>query len=334
MHPKFKKNFVRKNLPNGKPNPKYVDLLDEDKKINNQEFVCLSFISPEDIIKKKELYYFEEFVKQWNFNKSLEKFTQFLNFLSVKYDLPFESLTTDMKEFIDEEKKNIYMSVSDDYKTFIEKNEDAMEKAYLEKNAFQTCTRGIKVRGSYPTQEDAELRCKLLREKDPNHDIFVGPVGIWIPFNPDAYKTGRVEFMEEELNQLMANKANNEKRAKEEFDDRIKETKEKAMEENRKMAEKTGNRLTQTNENIGDIDTIEKDLSALTINPDKIKMSTIERDIVNSGLNLSNIDQVLFDDTNVVVGKTDHGQSRLISGPFAPKNIASMSESNEKEKET
>ena len=33
---------------------KYVDLLDEDKPIANQKFVCISFVSPEKIIEKKE----------------------------------------------------------------------------------------------------------------------------------------------------------------------------------------------------------------------------------------------------------------------------------------
>lgn len=106
--------------------------------------------------------------------------------------------------------------------------------------------RGLKVRGVYGTQEEAEMRCKKLREVDPNHDIFVGPVGIWIPWDPDAYKTGRVEFMEEELNQLHSEKMKNEAKAKEEFDRRIKETKQKAIEENIKKAEITGNVLTQT----------------------------------------------------------------------------------------
>ena len=46
-------------------NTKYIDLLDEDKPISGQKFVCLSFISPENIIKNKELFYFNEkfFVK-------------------------------------------------------------------------------------------------------------------------------------------------------------------------------------------------------------------------------------------------------------------------------
>ena len=50
----------------------------------------------------------------------------------------------------------------------------------------------------------------MLREIDPNHDIMVGPVGMWMPWDPEAYKTGRVEYMEEELNQLMSEKNKNE----------------------------------------------------------------------------------------------------------------------------
>ena len=34
------------------------DLLDEDTAIAGQKFVCVSFISPEDIIKKKEIFFF------------------------------------------------------------------------------------------------------------------------------------------------------------------------------------------------------------------------------------------------------------------------------------
>ena len=46
----------------------------------------------------------------------------------------------------------------------------------------------------------------MLRESDPNHDVYVGPVGVWMPFHPDAYKTGRVEHLEKELNELMHEK--------------------------------------------------------------------------------------------------------------------------------
>ena len=41
---------------------KLVDLLDEDKPIAEQKFVCLSFVSPEYEIKNKNLFFFKNFV--------------------------------------------------------------------------------------------------------------------------------------------------------------------------------------------------------------------------------------------------------------------------------
>ena len=55
--------FEKKTTKTGEINPKYVDVLDEDKPIAGQKFVCISFISPEKIIKQMELFFFEEFLK-------------------------------------------------------------------------------------------------------------------------------------------------------------------------------------------------------------------------------------------------------------------------------
>ena len=70
---------------------KYIDLLDEDKPIAGQKYVCLSFVSPEDILKDKNIFYFEKFLKHFDFKKSMDKYTQFLNFLSYKYNLDFQT---------------------------------------------------------------------------------------------------------------------------------------------------------------------------------------------------------------------------------------------------
>ena len=113
--------------------------------------------------------------------------------------------------------------------------------------------RGLKLRGVFPTQDEAELKCKKLREQDPNHDILVGPVGVWLPWDPDAYKTGRVEHLEEELNALHKEKLKNEEAAKKEFEERIRETKKKAIMENIEKAKKSGNVLTQTMDEEGNL---------------------------------------------------------------------------------
>lgn len=301
--------FEKKTTEKGNVNPKYVDVLDEDKPLAGQKFVCISFISPERIIKQKELFFFEEFLKKWEFSKSMEKFVQFLNFISYKYKLSFEEISKDFKEFLTEEQAGfIDGGMENDYKTFIDQNEEDLENSFNAKHSFQTSTRGIKIRGAYPTMEEAELRCKMLRELDPNHDVFVGPIGLWMPWDPEAYKTGRVEYMEEELNQLMHEKNKNEAFAKSAFDQRVKETKKKAIDENIKLAEKTGATLTQTIDDDGNLVGVSN-------------MNTQERTLKDQGsISAADIRAELFEGENIVIGKTDNGQSELISGPFATKD--------------
>jgi hypothetical protein len=249
-----KTSFERKTLPSGKANPKYVDLCDEDAPLAGQKFACLSFVSPENILKKREGFLFDEFIKQWEFSKSMSKFGDFLNFVAYKYGAKIEDLTEDFNEFAkSEEAKLREEEFESHFRTFCDKNEEQLNLRFSRDHAFQTSTRGLKVRGVFNTQEEAEIRCKKLRETDPNHDIFVGPVGMWIPWDPDAYKTGRVEFMEEELNQLHSEKLKNEERAKQAFDQRVKDAKKKAIMENIELAKKSGNVLTQTIDEEGNL---------------------------------------------------------------------------------
>lgn len=297
-----KNNFERR-VKNGKPNPKYVDLLEVDKPIAGQNFGCFSFITPEKILKQREMFFFDEFLKKWELSKSMEKFTQFLNFLSYKYKVSFEDVIKDYEEFIKEERENILTtSIEADYKTFLDNSEEELEKQFNVKNNFQTSVRGFKCRGNFASQEEAELRAKLLREADPNFDIFVGPVGQWLCWDPEAYKTGKTEYMEEELNQLMGEKVKNETFAKNAFEQRIKDTKKKAIEDNIKNAEKSGNALTQTIDEDGNLIGIQNTQEKVLLEKDAISVADIRSE--------------LFDGDNIVIGNTDNGRSELVSGPF------------------
>ena len=272
--------FERKIAKNGKKNKKYVDLLEEDKPIAGQKFVCVSFVSPEKILKQKEIFYFQEFLKKWDFTKSMEKFVQFLNFVSFKYNINFNDMTEDFKDFVKEERSNLTnLIIEDDYKTFLDNNEEELEKRFGVEHNFQTSTRGLKIRGVFPTLEEAELRCKMLREVDPNHDVFVGPIGLWMPWEPEAYKTGRVEYMEEELNKLMHEKTKNETNAKNAFEQRVKETKQQAIKENIKKAEKSGNVLTQSIDDNGNLIGVNTQEHKLREESDKISTADIRKEL-------------------------------------------------------
>ena len=249
-----KSSYEQKTLADGSKNPKYIDMLDEDKPIANQKFVCISFVSPEKILKNREHYLFQQFLKSWDFNKSMEKYNQFLNFVAYKYELDGTSLNNDFKDFMKEEKEKLEnIDITEEFKTYLDANEERLTNEFNEANQFQTSVRGIKIRGTYSTQGEAEARAKSLREIDPNFDIYVGPIGCWMPWEPDAYKTGKVEHLEEELNKLISDKQDNEAAAKDYFEQRVKEAKRAAIEENKKKAAESGNRLTQnidTNDNL------------------------------------------------------------------------------------
>ena len=281
-----KAGVTYKNNSDGTLNKKYVDLLEEDKPISGQKFVCVSFVSPENILRQKDHFFFQEFLKHYDFTKSVQKFTQFLNFASYKYNLTFDDVMNDFQDYMKSEKDTFTDNyVSDEYKNFLDANEERLEEDFGKKHNFQTSVRGLKVRGVFSTQQEAELRCKLLREIDPNHNVYVGPVGMWMPWEPEAYKTGRVEYLEEELNQLMSEKNKNEAAAKQEFEKRVRESKRKAIEENIKLAEQSGNKLTQN---------INKDGQLVGVN------NTIEN-VLNSNEEVSSDDikKQLFEGNNV-----------------------------------
>jgi hypothetical protein len=298
--------FLKKDLEDGSPNGAYVDLLDEDKPIAGQKFCCVSFASPDKILKSKNEFLFSEFLKQWDLYKSMGKFHQFLNFVSYKYECDFDSLMADLSDFVKDEKEALSATdVTDDYKGFLEKHEDRLSQEFDRENSFQTSTRGVKFRGAFSTQQEAELRAKVLRDWEQSamggsHDIFVGPVGMWMPWDPEPYKTGRVEHLEEELNQLMHEKQKNEAKAKEEFDSRINEAKKKAMLENQKIASESGNKLTQ----------------AMDANGNLVSVSELESP---QEVSVADIRKELFESTDVVMDKKgDHGLAAVLGNEAAP----------------
>ena len=305
MSTKKEKTKTKKSI---NENTKYVDLLDEDKPISGQKFVCLSFISPEEHIKNKELFYFEKYLKNFEFKKTFEKYTQFLNFITYKYNLNFDNLTKDMEEFVEEEKDNLFLTtLEDDYKSFIDAKEEQLQKEYSVAHDFQTNTRGLKVRGVFSSQEEAEMKCKALRSEDPNHDVYVGPVGMWMPFHPEAYKTGRVEYLEKELNELMAQKKKNDETSKEQFKNRVKESKKKAIEENISKATKEGNKLMQTINEDGEL-----------INADRMDVpgkNLLYGDAEEDDVATADLRKELFEDENIILPtdkNNDHGLSEVL----------------------
>jgi len=145
-----------------------VDYLEVDEQIPGQNYVCLSFVSPEELIQSKEAF----------------KATKFLQSYCKSEKLKFD---------------DVYSK----YQDFTYKYQDELQRDFDEQNKFQTSIRGVKVRGVFDTHAAAQARAKKLSMLDSNFHVFIGQVGYWLPWDPNADKVTDEVFQNSQLNDMM-----------------------------------------------------------------------------------------------------------------------------------
>jgi Ulp1 family protease len=93
------------------------------------------------------------------------------------------------------------------------KDEDATVKTPDRKVTSLT---GIKVSGAFATYEEACSHAKRLQNSNPYHNVFVGEMGKWLPYNPNplSEQAGTPEYAEKELNNLMKAHIENQEKSK------------------------------------------------------------------------------------------------------------------------
>ena len=187
------------------------DFLEVDQKIPGQNFVCLSFISPEKVLKDKQ---------------------KFLNTEFFKY--VFQSGDKTILERLSNPELG-YEKLDGIYEDWLYPNKDRLETEFYEKNDFKTSVRGIKVRGTYETLKEANIRAKVLQKRDPSFHVFVGQVGYWLPWDPDSDKVENQEYQETHLNDLVKNYKQNLEQRDEYFETVKNEKIRKAKEEVEKL---------------------------------------------------------------------------------------------------
>lgn len=177
---------------------KSEDYLEVDTQIPGQNFVCISFISPEHVLKQKDRFFFNSYIKSLEVNDS--------GVASVKPD-EFE------KNFDD------YVSV----------NSLELEEEFHKKHDFQTTVRGVKIRGVYNTIDEANKRAADIQRLDRNFNVFVGQVGYWLPFDAEPSDVAENEYLEKDLNELMKHYKANQIKKEVFYQEQIDETKKKAL---------------------------------------------------------------------------------------------------------
>ena len=216
--------------------------LEGDEEIRGQKYVCLSFLTPNrGILRNKDLFFFSKFMTFYEMDHKIAATESFLmtnfnnmqNTLSdVEMDLrnaQFEDVSGaqstllalsekltklrgeisrktsgDLDEHV---KKNLSdyreSAIVDSYEKYMIKNRQRLEDEFHKQQNFQTTMHGLKVRGVYSNQEQANARAKSLNKKDPYFNVYVADVGEWLPWDPDPDDVKDQEYQSDDLNKLM-----------------------------------------------------------------------------------------------------------------------------------
>jgi hypothetical protein len=198
-----------------------VEYLQPDKPIPGQNFVCLSFVSPEKVIMDKAMYCMYKYhnFRMTYYNESIKKLlNEIVESAGDDDSVKLEQITKLRKLLKSEYEKDIgtMEQYKSNYEDYMYREEEAIGAEFDKLVNFRTNVRGLKVRGVYDTREQADTMARALQRDDQNFDIFVGQVGYWLPWDPCCTKIENQEYLDADLNNLVKEYRKNEQK-KEQF---------------------------------------------------------------------------------------------------------------------
>jgi hypothetical protein len=254
------------------------DFLEEDAEIPGQKVCLLSFLSPEKVLARKDLFMFEAFLQNYEYasrTKGLEEFVvKTANGINAKLDaetdrmlaqdlsgaadvcrsakLRVDTLVDELHAFIKQNDKELRdTKMKEAFDTFLYTNKAKLEDDFYAKNEFKTTVRGLKIRGVYGSQAEAVARSKKLQRQDAIHNIFLAEVGKWLPWDPEPNEVAEQEYAEDQLNTLMKKYKENE------------EAREVFQRENRERLTKGKNAVVGAAEEGGEATTVPSDINSI-----------------------------------------------------------------------
>lgn len=216
--------------------------LEGDDEIRGQKYVCLSFLTPNrGVLRNKEHFFFSKFLEFYNMDykiRATESFImgQFREVQNTLSDIEMELRNTDSTDISDNKtlavtlsekltklrgdiskktagdlethvKSNLAdfkeSSIVESYEKYMIVNRQRLEDEFHKQQNFQTTMHGLKVRGVYSTQDQANARAKALNKKDPYFNVYVADVGEWLPWDPEPEEVKDQEYQSDDLNKLM-----------------------------------------------------------------------------------------------------------------------------------
>lgn len=213
------------------------DFLTEDVEIPGQKFCLLSFLSPEKLLANKDVFFFSKFLDSFEYTQRVTSFESFLmttvksvnDHINAEADkaenldlsgvaqslrasrVHLDDVMDKFQMYVKEKQSELKESkIKELYDDFLFTNKEKLEESFYIQNEFRTSVRGLKIRGVYASNEEAVARSKKLQRNDTLHNIFVGEVGKWLPWDPAPSEVADQEYAEEKLNTLMKKYKENE----------------------------------------------------------------------------------------------------------------------------
>ena len=237
------------------------DFLEVDNPINGQRYVLLSFVSPNKLLKRKDLFSFHKFLKQREVDQNspiptenteaetttatenTETATATENTAATTTESTTTESTTEntatTTETTTETTTNLKPAIHTltheqfikEYNDFMYSHRDNVDSEFNELVDFQTSVRGLKVRGVYETYREAKIRAARLQKTDRSFHVFIGQVGYWLPWDPEPDNIEDQEYLNRELNNLIHEYKKNQEYKDEVFDKHVQDSKDTAIRE-------------------------------------------------------------------------------------------------------
>lgn len=192
-------------------------LVDPDlEETRDQNFVCISFVAPKDMIEQKRIYSMNKFMCNDINNEIAMVGRQLGMYVSRELKNKFDEEYANIESLENKETASIYRNILDSIRKRLNITEQDLEKkcireytndpeiltdkynSYMTEHGLEidrefeqisgnrTSTMGIKVRAVTDTRMECERLAKYFSEEVENYvDTFVAPTKVWLTMNPD-----------------------------------------------------------------------------------------------------------------------------------------------------
>jgi hypothetical protein len=190
------------------------DFLGQDPPVRGQNYVCLSFVSPEDVMASKQSMAVGRFLA--DFMRTTREAVE-----GVAADCGDATIAARLRGALSALEGEGGRAAAAFDRFVVERGEE-LTREYTALHGPATSVRGIKVRGSFDTVDEAQAWARKLAKSDPAFSIYVAQVGCWCPWSPNPDDISDSVYANETLNDLMKKYSENQEQLKE-YHERLKE---------------------------------------------------------------------------------------------------------------